>query len=333
MVRKLPRTRWIEAILALVALVNLLFVLFDLSYLSVRDFYLQEFPTLITFYDPLRDHFRQIDLWFAGFFGIEFLGRTFYLSRRHRGVRWLDTMLWRWYDLLLLLPFWRWLRVIPVVVRLRQVGWLGLDRIQAQISRALAENIAGEITELVVVRTLSLTQRSIDQGAVARWLLEPHSYVKINSIDEIGAIRDRLLQLLIYQVLPHIQPEVEALLRHNLESALSQSSLYQVLQKVPTVGHLQANLAAQLASNLYQALYNTLTRTLEDSETNRLLGCLNQQVGESLRSALQQKQTLQEIQSLCSDLLEEVKLTYLQRSQEEDVEQTLEELDQLRFGS
>ena len=75
----------------------------------------------------LFDNFWQIDLPFILLFGIELLGRSFYLRRRHPNFTWVNAILWRWYDLLLVLPFWRWLRVIPVTVRLHQARLLNLQ--------------------------------------------------------------------------------------------------------------------------------------------------------------------------------------------------------------
>jgi len=452
------QANWLEKILALIALVNLLLVLFDLTYIPLRDFYLQESAGLVTIYDPvkgiephretqryldtvdqlerwllesgpqgsqveflleslsnqsvaiinenpfevankvgtlekiknrMREHlqqdtakqafrlfwsqtyfdqvgwpqaleffnekirplvatnyfrsvgeggkfinrFWQIDQFFIGLFGVDFLIRTFILSRRHRGTSWLDAMLWRWYDLFLLLPFWRWLRVIPVTIRLYQARLLNLDRVQTHTSKWLAENIAGEVTELVVVRTLSLTQRSIERGGLLRRLLQPSSYVTINNTNEIEVIATHLLQLSIYKVYPQIQPDIEALLRHNLTKALNQSPVYRGLQNLPGLGHLPSDLAVQLASSLSQTVHTALTNSLEDAEAAAILRHLRQQFGEVLRSELQEKQTLQEIQSLLADLLEELKLTYLQRSDEEKIDQTLAEVDQLRAGT
>ena len=66
------------------------------------------------------DYFGFIDFPFGILFAIELLGRSWFISRRRVGVSWLDAILWRWYDIFFLLPIWRWLRVIPVTVRLSQ---------------------------------------------------------------------------------------------------------------------------------------------------------------------------------------------------------------------
>jgi hypothetical protein len=278
---------------------------------------------------PLEGFWR-IDLFFIGIFGIEFLTRTFYLSRRHRGTAWIDTMLWRWYDLFLLLPFWRLLRIIPVTIRLHQVGWLNLERIQAQVNRNLAENIAGEVTELVVVRTIGLAQSSLEGGAIAKWLTQPQRSIKINEINEIQVIAERLIKLTVYRVFPQVQPDLEALLRHSIEDALKQLPLYQNLQNLPGMSSLPPEVAARIAHQFSQGAYDALTHSLEDEVGGEIFSQLTQHFTEALRSELQEKQTLQEIQLLLSDLLEEMKLTFLQGSEAEDVNQTLAEVEQLR---
>jgi hypothetical protein len=66
------------------------------------------------------DNFWVIDLPFIAIFAIEFLARTYFISRRHRSVTWRQALLWRWYDILMLLPFWRLSRVLTVTIRIHQ---------------------------------------------------------------------------------------------------------------------------------------------------------------------------------------------------------------------
>ncbi len=48
------QANWFEKILALIALANLILVLFDLTYIPLRDFYLQQSPGLVASYDPVK---------------------------------------------------------------------------------------------------------------------------------------------------------------------------------------------------------------------------------------------------------------------------------------
>jgi hypothetical protein len=59
------------------------------------------------------DYFWLLDLFPASVFFLEFLGRSWYIKIRHKGLSWFDAMLWRWYDILLFIPVFQWLRVIP----------------------------------------------------------------------------------------------------------------------------------------------------------------------------------------------------------------------------
>ncbi|MEO0869699.1 MAG: hypothetical protein AAFY17_14940 [Cyanobacteria bacterium J06642_11] len=100
------------------------------------------------------DRFWILDLPFVALFGFEFLLRTYFLSRRHENTTWLDAMLWRLYDVPLFLPFWRWLRVIPVVVRSNQAQLSHLDPLQGRINRILISQFAVELTEVVFLRLI-----------------------------------------------------------------------------------------------------------------------------------------------------------------------------------
>ncbi len=276
------------------------------------------------------DRFWQIDLVFIGFFGIEFLARTFYLSRRYRGTSWTDTMLWRWYDVFLLLPFWRWLRVIPLTIRLNQVGWLDLSRVQAQISHGVAAHQAAEVTDLVFVGIINQIKSSIRKGEIAHAFSQSRRYIEINNVNEVEAIATRLIRLIVYKVLPKVKPDIEALLRHNLEVAFSQSPLYRNFQQIPATSHFSTQMTEQLAGQLYQALYNALTTGMEDAKGGEILSHLTQNFSAALSTELREQENLSEIQMLLLDLLEEVKLTYLQHPTEEDLDQTLAEVAQVR---
>ena len=48
------RGNWWDKIVALIALANLLLVIFNLSYIPLRDIYLRHFPALVKLYDPVK---------------------------------------------------------------------------------------------------------------------------------------------------------------------------------------------------------------------------------------------------------------------------------------
>ena len=279
------------------------------------------------------DFFWQIDVWFISLFGLEFLSRTFYISRSHTGLSWIDAMLWRWYDIFLLLPFLRLLRVIPVTIRLHQAELLDLDRVQQQTSQGLVASFAEELTQVVVVRVINQIQGSVERGDVTRFLLQSQNrrpQIHVSDVNEMDAIMNLLVQLTVYQVLPKIQPDVEAILQHNIEGILNQLPLYSSLQNLPGLGNLPTQLTEQLATQVTQTAYNALVTAMEDPVGAKLSSQLMQHFSEALGSEVQKKQTLQEIQNLLLDMLEEVKFNYVKHLTEEDVEKALEETRRLR---
>lgn len=269
------------------------------------------------------DQFWLIDIWFLAIFGTEFLARTLYLSLRYKGTNWFDAMLWRWYDLILLTPIWRWLRVIPVVVRINQSKLINLAPIQSRIVRGIIASVAVELTEIVILRMIDQMQNLIRQGDVARWLLQPDSsrrYIDINGIDEIEAISKHLVDVVIYKVLPQIKPEVEGILSHSVTNALNTSPVYQGVQSLPGFGQLPQQLTHQLAAEITKNTYRTLISALEDTRGAELNQKLAQRFGESLREEIQKDNTVRELEYLLTVLLEEIKINYVKRIPDEDLE-------------
>ncbi|WP_019486931.1 MULTISPECIES: hypothetical protein [Kamptonema] len=284
------------------------------------------------------EQFWKIDRWFILIFGLEFIGRTFFLSRRYPGLTWREAMLWRWYDILLLLPFWRLLRVIPVIMRLNQAKLPDLEPLQTAITRLFVGSFAQELTEVVVIQIINQMQGAIRSGELAQQLFESQKqrYKDINDINEIETIATRLVQVTVYKVLPQLQPDLEALLRHSIESTLKQSPVYQGLQQVPGLGNLPEKLAEQLVGELSklaafgpQNAYEAFKAAADDPVGTQLSNQLVQHFGKALGSELQQQQTLQEIQLLLSDFLEEVKINYVKQLSEEDFQKILAETKQL----
>lgn len=288
--------------------------------------------------DPIN-RFWKLDRWFILIFGLEFLARTLVLTRRYPGLKWREAILWRWYDLFLLLPFWQILRVIPVILRIHQAKMPDLEPVRIIISRGFIGSFAQELTEVVVVQLINQTQDGIKSGELMKQLLQSQKqrYIDINNVNEIEAIASRLIQITVYQVLPQLQPDLEALLRHSLESVLKQSPVYQGLQQIPGLTNLPENLTTQLVNELSkfatlgpQNAYEAIKTAGEDPIGTQLSNQLVQHFGQALGTELQKQQTLQEIQRLLSDFLEEVKINYVQRMSEEDFHKILAQTQQLR---
>ncbi|MGK7877920.1 MAG: hypothetical protein AB4426_32820 [Xenococcaceae cyanobacterium] len=280
------------------------------------------------------DDFWKIDIWFIIiFFFPDFLARTWLISRRHTGVSWLDAMLWRWYDIFLLLPFFRWLRVIPVTIRLNQAELINLHPVKKQASQGFVASIAEDLTGVVFLRIINQVQGSIRRGEISRMLSQRSvpQYIDINDTNETAEIAKLMMQLIVYQVLPKIRPDVEALLQYNIEKVLKQSPAYQGIQQLPGVESLQTNLTEQLVKQIYQVFSDTLNSLLEEDPVfDELLERLMENISQTMGSEIQAKQSLERMESLLNDLLEEIKINYVERLSEEDVEEILEQTRALR---
>lgn len=277
------------------------------------------------------DKFWLIDLPFVFLFGLEFLIRTFSISRQHPELNWLEAMLRRWYDIFLLLPFWRWLRAITVTIRLDQAQLLNLEPVRRQIQRDLVTNFAEELTEIVGIRLIDQVQEAIERGDAARWLLRTgRPYININNTNEMQAIASRLLHLTVYQVIPKLQPELKALLHYSIASILNKSPIYQQLQNVPGLNSLPTQVTERLVSDLSQTTYTSLTTLLEDPVVMDMTNKLMQNFGEALESEVKKQQNLQLIQTLLCDLLEEVKINYVKGIAQGGVEKSRDEAELLR---
>lgn len=279
------------------------------------------------------NYFGLIDFPFGVIFALEFLGRTWFISRQRTGVSWIDAMLWRWYDILFLVPFWRWLRVLPVTVRLSQGRIINLNSIQKQISQGLVAGIAEDVTEVVIIRLINQIQASIRNGDVSRLLSEQtaNPYIDLNDTNETVEIVRILAKVLADRVLPAIQPEAETLLQYSIDKALKESPAYRGIKMLPGGERTITSLSNQLVSQSYSAFSSALQAALaEDEQFDSLLESLISNVGKTVSTELQAQQSMNKIELLLVDLLEEIKINYVERLSQEDIEDILEQTRGLR---
>ncbi|MCX7595670.1 MAG: hypothetical protein N2235_18310 [Fischerella sp.] len=279
------------------------------------------------------DDFWKIDLPFMCIFAVDLAIRTYEIKRRYPFFSWLNAILWRWYDLFLLLPLWRWLRIIPLAIRLDQAELLNFKEIRQQIHLGFVSNFAEELTEIVVVRVINQIQDSIRRGDFVSWFLKRENlrpYIDINNVNEVEAIAAILVQTIIYQVLPKIQPELVAILQYNINGALERAPVYRNLKNFPGVTRMQTQLSEQLATQLTTNLYNALVNSVEDPVSAKLATQLVQRFSQALTGEIQKKHVSLELQSLLVDFFEEVKINYVKRLSQEDFEKIWEQTRHLR---
>ncbi|MFP4337948.1 MAG: hypothetical protein ACLFQP_08460 [Halothece sp.] len=310
---------------------------------QIRFFEQQIAPLIETNYsrniDPetgeLIDLFWYLDLPFVILFAFEFSVRTYLIHRRYLGLRWIDGMLWRWYDVFLFIPVFRWLRVISVTTRVDQSNLINLESVKRQISQGFVASIAEDITEVVFVRAINQIQKSIRGGELENVLsqVNTNDYIDVNNTDEIAELSKLFINLTVYQVLPQVRPDVEAVVRHNFVKVLDTSPAFQGLRQMPGFYRFEDQMTQQVVSLIYQAIYDSILVALEDDpEGEELMKQLTESLTKVLTDEMQNKQTLETMQWLLIDLLEEVKINYVQRLSQEDVDELLDQTRRLREG-
>jgi hypothetical protein len=261
------------------------------------------------------DDFWQIDIIFIGIFASELLGRIFFIRRHDRQLRWQQVIIRRWYDLFLLLPFAQFLRIIPVIVRLKQAKLIDVELIESELNRLFVGQIVIELTEAVILQTLQQTQDALRDGQLAgvirSYLNTPH--VDLNNINEIEGLIEIILEIVVYRVIPKVQPDLEAILRFLFQKALSESPAYRNLQMLPGIGELPAQAIDRVVTEVSTSIYTAITKLLEDPDSAKLSRRLAENLTQSIGAEIQRGQTTTKIESLVYDLIEEVKVTYRNR--------------------
>ncbi|MFM1842848.1 MAG: hypothetical protein RLZZ490_1585 [Cyanobacteriota bacterium] len=279
------------------------------------------------------DNFPILDFPFFVIFLTDFLVRTRIISRRYKGISWIDAMFWRWYDFFLFIPAFRWLRIIPLMVRWDQARLLDLKTVKGQAVQGFVAIIAEEMTEVIVVRIVDQLQELVHQGQIETFLnnAKTRDYIDINNRNELLEISRIFLQVLVEKVLPKLQPEVQEFILYNLQSALKENVGYQQLQRLPGMKTLQTDMMRGMIDNTYQQSLMILQGLLQsDPEFDRLLEKIIVKLTGNLNSELKQKNNLAEVESLLVDFLEEFKINYIEKLSSADIDRILDETRVLR---
>ena len=287
------------------------------------------------------DHFWRYDLiLFQSVFALDILLRTVRLRRRLPGLSWGRALLRRWIDLPLLLPFWRWLRVVPVLERLHTSGWITIEPIRAVISRGVVALLAVELFEVLALQLIDGLQQLIRSR---RWpmrirALRSHQTVVHNEERELVELVRIWGPLLLVQVAPRLAPELQGVLGHALQQSLQNAIVPPGLRQLQPLLQVEKGLSRQLAGGMVDSLLD-LTRTTgerlsrRDDQQLELLQKFIDRFWEELAEALESGPALERSQQLLCTFLEEFKATYLSQISRAGIEGLIEELDQLMVKS
>jgi hypothetical protein len=274
------------------------------------------------------DHFWRIDLLlFQSVFALDILLRMVRMRRRFPGLSWRDALLRRWIDLPLLLPFWRWMRLVPVVERLSQARLINVEPLRAAVSRAVVSLLALELFEVLALQLVDGTQSLLRSSQWPRWIRSLRSHQSVSGADEQQLVDLVRLwgPLLLGQVTPRLAPELQSLLGHALQ---------QQLREVPGGVMVPAGVSRQLAVGVVDSLLDLSRGTAQrlarnDDRQSALLQQAIDRFWEELAAALEQAGTLERSQELLCALLQQLKLNYLAQMNRAGIDALMDELDEL----
>jgi hypothetical protein len=284
------------------------------------------------------DHFWRIDLLlFQGVFALDILLRLIRLRRRLPGLSWGDALLRRWSDLPLLLPFWRWLRLVPVLERLQTSGLVNFEPLRAVVSRGVVALLAVELFEVLSLQILDGTQGLIRSR---RW---PQRLRALRSHQSVASSRDEraLVELvriwaplLLSRVAPRLAPELQGLLGYSLRQSLDRTVVPPPLRQLQPLLQVESGISRQLASGMVDSLLE-LSRSTGNRLSRRddvqldLLQRFIDRFWEELAAALESGPALERTQELLCALIDGAKGTYVSQINRAGIEALIQELDQL----
>lgn len=276
----------------------------------------------------LVDYFGLLDFPFIVIIFTDFMIRCLVISLRYNGIKFQDAILWRWYDLIFFSPYFRWLRIIPISIRLNDSKLLTYKRLQKQISQGFVAGIAGDITQIVVLRIVNQIQKTIEKGSIEQILFkeETKEYINLSGNNELAEIIKLLINLVAYEMLPEIRPEVEILLTYIFYKTITESPIYQNIENLPGLKTLPENISNKLATQSYQVLLNSINNILkEDPIFEKHLEKIIEKATKTLNLRPKARYDVNKIEELLVILLEEVKVNYIQQLSDEDIEALMDE--------
>jgi hypothetical protein len=284
------------------------------------------------------DHGWRIDLLlFQWVFALDILQRVVRLRQRLPGLSWRDAVLRRWFDLPLLLPFWRWLRVVPVVERLQTSRLVNLEPLRAVVSRGVVALLALELFEVLALQLLDGAQGLVRSPRLPQRLRALRSHQSVARTEDEQELVELLriwAPLLLTQVAPRLAPELQGLLDYTLRQSLDRTVVPPPLRQLKPLLQVESGISRQLASGMVDSLLDLSRRSGErlGQRDDRQLELLRQFIDrfwDELALALETGTALERSQDLVCALIEGVKGTYLSQINRASIEALIQELDLL----
>ena len=282
----------------------------------------------------------RIDTPFQLLFLLDILLRAWRLKQRYPAIRWRDALLRRWIDLPLLLPFARWLRLIPVTERLCGAGLLQLEPLRAVISRGVVALLAVELFEVIAIRVVDALQQLIRSPQLPERVRGLCSYQSsdLNDEREVIELLRLWLPLLLTRIGPAMRPQLQAVISHLVQQSFDRNAVPDALRRLPGLQNAESEFSRQLAESMVTSVLD-----LSKGAGNRIgqrdpvLESLGSEaldrLWEELAHTLEQGPVLSRSQDLLVPLLEEIKRSSFRQIRDQgDVDSLISELDGLNFS-
>ena len=245
-----------------------------------------------------------------------------------------------WIDLPLLLPFARWLRVIPVTERLCGAGLLQLEPLRAVISRGVGALLAVELFEVIAIRVIDTLQQLIRSPQLPERVRGLCSYQSgdLNNEREVIELLRLWLPLLLTRIGPAMRPQLQAVISHLVQQSLDRNVVPDALRRLPGLQNAESEFSRQLAESMVTSVLDlskgagnrigqrdTVLESLGSEALDRLW--------KELAHTLEQEPVLSRSQDLLVALLEEIKRSSFRQIRDQgDVDALIRELDGLNFS-
>jgi hypothetical protein len=275
------------------------------------------------------DRFWLVDLPWVLLFGLELLIRAIAMRRQEKISMW-AVLSRRWFDLFLLVPLLAPLRIITALIRLDRAQIVSFAQIRAYLRLGFVTSFAEELTQAVIGKGIDQLQTTVTQGGLQRAIFkdkQPKSvYVDLNATNEFKAISNRLIEIIACRVLPEIKTDLESWLDYQVDKAMRSASFYQKLQRWPLLKRLPQKIKNNLVNQIVTLISDSPKKSYEsrlvatpDPVSEELQKRLFEKFVGKLQLELKDGNALEEIESLLSDFLEEVKVNYLNRAVDDNI--------------
>ncbi|KGG16446.1 MULTISPECIES: hypothetical protein [unclassified Prochlorococcus] len=283
----------------------------------------------------------KIDLPFQIIFLIDILMRVLRLKSSHPNIKLSNAFIRRWFDLLLLLPFFRLLRVLPITERILSLRLISIEPIRSAISQWIVGLLAIEILEVLTIRTIDSLQDIIGSPKLPERVRDLCSYQSTYSKQSSNSaeLLRIWLPLILRKIGPNMRGQIIALSEHALQRSIKENGLQRILKSNLVIEKAESAISQKIASGMVDTILGISKKAgdqfaqkdviLEDLTINAI-----DKFWEELAIELEGNETLGKTQILLLSILDEFKFASLnQVTKQSKVDRIISNLNKIILSS